>query len=146
MSTTPHASPTTPEVVLHEERLRVQTRQVPVERVVLRRRIVTEVRQVEVTVRREELEIDRGPVEGADLGGRGAQAPRTTTIVLREEVPVVQVQTRPYEQVTVTVEQVQDQRQVSVELGRERVEVDVDPQVRVVGEAAGADPQRTRER
>lgn len=141
MSTTPHASPAIPEVVLHEERLRVQTRQVPVERVVLRRRIVTEVRQVEVTVRREELEVDRGPLAGTDAGHLPAEGSRTTTIVLREEVPVVQLQTRPYEQVTVTVDQVQGQREVTAELGREQVELDVDPQVRTTGGTGRQDPQ-----
>lgn len=131
MSTSPHHVPgapvpadrPAPEVVLHEERLRVQTREVPVERVVLRRRVVTEVRQVEVTVRREELEVHRLPVEGT----RSArpESPRTTTIVLSEEVPVVQLQTRPYERVTVTVETVAGQQQVSAEVSREQVEVDV---------------------
>lgn len=125
MSTTNHPVPgdrTAAEVVLHEERLRVQTRQVPVERVVLRRRVVTEVRRVEVTVRREELEVHRAPVEGTSAV-RAGDAPRTTTIVLSEEVPVVQVQTRPYERVTVSVETVAGEQRVSGEVSREQVEI-----------------------
>ena len=43
------------EVVRSEERLRVGTVRNPVERVRLSRRIVTELRQVEVAIRREEL-------------------------------------------------------------------------------------------
>lgn len=64
------------EVVLHEERLRVGTRRMPVERVVVRRRVVTEVRHVQVTVRREELEVVRVPIEpyGRATGQRAAGA------------------------------------------------------------------------
>lgn len=111
-----------PEVVLHEERLRMDVVRVPVERVVLRRRIVTETRQVEVTVRREELEVSRVPVaDGAGMSGTPPTAP--TVIVLSEEVPVVQVHTRPYEQVTVHVETTTTQQAVSGTVSHEEVEV-----------------------
>jgi uncharacterized protein (TIGR02271 family) len=57
MAVDPH--PAAAEVVLHEEQLRVATRRVPTEKVLVRRRVVTEVRQIEVTVRREEVEVHR---------------------------------------------------------------------------------------
>ena len=45
------------------------------------------------------------------------------TIVLSQEVPVVQIETRPFEQVTVTVETSHEQQQVSVTIGTEQAEL-----------------------
>jgi len=113
---------TGPEVVLHEERLRVGTRPVPVERLVLRRRITTEVRQVEVTVRREVLEVQRDTLSEQDASGP-ARTQEPLVVVLSEEVPVVQLQTRPYERVRVDIETVTEQQQVTGTVGRERAEL-----------------------
>lgn len=110
------------EVVLHEERLHVQVDRVPVERVVLRRRIVTEVRQVEVTVRREELDIVRVPATGQEPT-RSAPPRHPLVIVLSEEVPVIELATRPYEQVVVHVDAVTTQQQVSADVSREQVDI-----------------------
>ena len=110
-----------PEIVLHEERLKVGTRQVPVERLVLRRRITTEVRQIEVTVRREVLEVQRDTLSEQDATGPG-RAQEPLVVVLSEEVPVVQMQTRPYERVRVEIETTTEQQQVVGTVGRERAE------------------------
>ncbi len=109
-------------VVLHEQRLRTGVVRVPTERVVLRRRIVTIVRQVEVSVRREELEVDRVPLNDQHPEAVAAPA-RPLVIVLSEEAPVVQVTTRPYEQVTVHLDTLTGSRQVTETLASERVEV-----------------------
>ena len=120
MAAEPH--PAAAEVVLHQEQLRVGTRRVPVEKVLVRRRVVTEVRQVEVTVRREELEVHRVPLEGHEESPVGGP-PEPLVILLSEEVPVVQVQTRPYERVTVHVDTVTEQVEVTERLDREQADV-----------------------
>jgi len=117
--------PDRPEVVRHEERLKVGTTQVPYERVVLRRRITTEVRQIEVTVRREVLEVQRDQLSGQDAGtaALGDTAQQPLVIVLSEEVPVVQMQTRPYEQVRVVVDRTTEHVEVTETVGKEQVEL-----------------------
>lgn len=110
------------EVVLHEDRLQVETERVSTHRVVLRRRIVTEVRQVEVTVRREELEVERRPLPGQPDTATAASS-EPIVIVLSEEVPVVQLRTRPYEQVTVSVSTVAGKQDIAVTLDREEAEI-----------------------
>ncbi len=110
------------EIELREQQLQVATVRVPVERVVLRRRIFTEVQQVQVTVRREELEIIREPLCGQPTGAPGG-APPPLLIVLSREVPVVQLQRRPYEQVTVQVTSVEDQEQIHEAVSKEQVEL-----------------------
>ncbi|CAA9237078.1 MAG: hypothetical protein AVDCRST_MAG57-1332 [uncultured Blastococcus sp.] len=114
--------PAAAEVVLHQEQLRVGTRRVPTEKVLVRRRIVTEVRQIEVTVRREEVEVHRVPLDGHEQSPVGGP-PEPLVILLSEEVPVVQLQTRPYERVTVRVDTATEQVEVTEHLAREQAEV-----------------------
>ena len=125
----PHQPPApdqAPEVVLHEERLAVRLDRVPTERVVLRRRIVTEVRQVDVTVRREVLEVHRVHATGQEPARSGP--PRhPLVIVLSEEVPVVELVTRPYEQVVVHIDTVTTQQQVTADVQREQVDLSRTP-------------------
>lgn len=110
------------EVVLHEEQLRVGTRRVPTGKVLVRRRVVTQVHQVEVTVRREELEVHRVPLDGSEQAPVGP-APEPLVLVLSEEVPVVQLQTRPYERVTVHVDTEVGEQFVTGTVSREHAEV-----------------------
>lgn len=129
-ATDPTAVPTAAEVVLHEQRLAVSAVRVPTERVVLRRRLVSEVRQVDVTVHREELEVLRLPLDPEPTAvGRDRQdaAAEPLVIVLSEEVPVVQVRTRPYEQITVTVELIAGQQEVHEQISREQAELTESP-------------------
>lgn len=124
------ANPSTePHVTLHEEQLQVRTVRAPHERVVIRRRITTEVRMVEVTVRREELHVERQPVDDAASppGGDAARSP--LVIILSEEVPVVGVETRPYERVTVTVDTVTQEHHVQESVAKERADVATEPAV-----------------
>lgn len=124
------AGSSTPEVVLHEERLHVTTERLAVERVVVRRRIVQEVRQVQVSVRREQFEIehlDLSEAGGDAVPDSDSRAHAPLVIVLREEVPVVQLQVRPYEKVTVHRGQVTEQHQVTQTLSRELADVTTFP-------------------
>ncbi len=124
MAADPH--PTAAEVVLHQEQLRVGTRRVPTEKVLVRRRVVTEVRQIEVTVRREELEVLRLPLDGHEQAQVG-EPPEPLVILLSEEVPLMQLRTRPYERVTVRVDTVSEPQVVTETVSREQVDVTLNP-------------------
>ncbi|MDQ1633755.1 MAG: hypothetical protein QOJ32_564 [Frankiaceae bacterium] len=119
------ANDATAETLLSEERLLVGTKWVPRERLSVRRRVVTETRQVTVTVRREELLIDRAPVVD-EAAVAAPSLPSPLVVVLREEVPVVEMQVRPYERVTVGVERISSEEVVGGVLGREQAELAVD--------------------
>lgn len=76
----------------------------------LTRRVVTQTRQIEVTVRREELIAEWEPAQSGEptpLGDDEAWQPAQTrdplVIVLHEEVPELTVRVRAYEQATATV-------------------------------------------
>lgn len=110
------------DVVLHEERAHVDVVREAV-RAVVRRRIVTEVRTIEVTVRREVLEVEHLPAS-AEPSLPVAQEPRQAlSLVLSEEVPVVTLQVQPYERVTVDVHPVREEERVVVTTGQERAEL-----------------------
>ena len=129
MTQDPRSRPDYIETVRSEERARlVGTGWVPTERVAVRRRIVTETRQVAVTVRREELVVETAPMPEPLTGqftpaSPGAGRP-PLVVTLREEVPVVQLVAQPYERVTVSVDQVRTEREFGTELRRERVQVE----------------------
>lgn len=117
------------ETVRSEEHATVTATWVPESRVRLRRRIITENREVTVSVRREELVIDREPVGGDSVDGvlEGAPGPvEPLVLVLAEEVPVVNLVVQPYEQVTVSVEQVTVQQPVTATLRSEQIRVETD--------------------
>jgi stress response protein YsnF len=129
-----------------EEHLRVRTETEPVERVRLRKHVVTEYQQVTVPVRREEIRLEQVPVgedeapvadAAAPAGGgavgeaRGAsgRADDEQEIVLYEERPVVHTETVPVERVRMGKRTVVDEETVGGEVRREEIEVDVDPDV-----------------
>ena len=122
-----HPTPTDASVVRSEEELRVGTTAAPYERVRLRKRIVTEVRTVEVEVRREELVVEREPAGDAAGGvvddrAVGEQAPLELT--LHEEQVEVVTRVVPVERVRVAVDVVAaGEEPVDAELRREVVEV-----------------------
>jgi uncharacterized protein (TIGR02271 family) len=85
-----------------EEELAVDTVWRPAERVRVRRRVVEEEVMVAVTVRREELEIEREPASRFDPPSRDAGEPAEPLVmVLHEERPLVGVEVVPTEVVRV---------------------------------------------
>lgn len=109
-------------VLRSEQQLAVDVQWVTSGRVSFTRRIVSESRQVTVTVRREELVIEHTPLPEDPV--QGVPAPvEPAVFVLREQVPVVELVTRPYEQVRVTVERVTDEQTVTAQLEREQLEL-----------------------
>jgi uncharacterized protein (TIGR02271 family) len=122
-------------VVRSEERLRVGTQWAAIERVRLRKRIVTEMVTITQTVpvRREVLDIDREPVPDSTdaVSALPGDLPEGLEIILREERPVVRMETVAIERVRVHKDVVQAQASFTDQLRKERVEVD--------GDIAGAD-------
>jgi stress response protein YsnF len=124
-----HSHDTDDAMTRSEEVLEVGTVWRPAERVRISRRLVEEEVTVTVTVRREELHIEREPVsryeepvEGGGLGPDGE-----LTILLREERPVVGVEVVPREQVRIVrvLEHVEDV-EIRDEVRSERIEVEGD--------------------
>lgn len=108
-------------VIRSEERLDVSTVRTATERVRIRKVVVTEERTVTVQVRREELVVEREPLDGP-LEGDGAP-PEPLVIVLHAEVPVVSTRVVPVERVSVVVDRITAMRTVTEELRHERVDV-----------------------
>lgn len=118
------------EVVRSEERLHVGTLSVPVERVRVRKVVVTEERTVTVTVRREELRVEREPIAPGDIDQEQLagpdQDPRVVEMVLHEERVVVEREVVPVERVRVVVDRVTTQQPVEATLSHEEVVVEDD--------------------
>ncbi|MCU1575167.1 MAG: hypothetical protein JWO93_3249 [Micrococcaceae bacterium] len=114
-------------MVRSEERLRVGTQWTATERVRLRKRIVTEMVTITQTVpvRREVLDIDREPVtDSTDVGSAlPGDLPEGLEIILREERPVVRMESVAIERVRVHKDTVQAQASFTDQLRKERIEV-----------------------
>jgi stress response protein YsnF len=106
------------------QRLNIQNDWIAVERVGVRRRIVEHVLQLQVTVRREELVFDSSPLDVCIAQNPVVPAP--IVVVLHEEVPVVTLEIRPYEQAVVSVVQVADEQTFSTTLDSEQIELNAD--------------------
>jgi hypothetical protein len=76
------------------------------ERLVVRRRIVTEEVPLAATIRREKLVIQHCALPPEESAGTAPVASAPVVPALREELPVITLVTRPYEQVTISVVQV----------------------------------------
>jgi uncharacterized protein (TIGR02271 family) len=113
-------------VVRSEERLDVTTVWTPTERLRVRKVVVTEERTITVTLRREELVIEREPLEqppdGAGLGPRGAD-PEPITLVLHAEQPVLTTRVLPVERVHVVIDRILEMQSATETIRKERVDV-----------------------
>jgi uncharacterized protein (TIGR02271 family) len=120
--------PETAEVDLHEEQIVVDTRRKATERVVLRKRVVTEEVTISVTVRREELVIDREPLDPAEVVARADGDRRLEEgeleFLLYEEEPVVSTRVVPSERVRVRREAVPEEQIVTGQIRREEADVE----------------------
>jgi stress response protein YsnF len=115
------AGKSAPLVLSAQELVQLPSDWVAVERLRVQRRVFSETVMVPAVVRREELVIDR--LSRADGIATAAEASLPLVVVLREEVPVVTVEVRPYEQVTIRVVEVAGQQSITAALDREQVEV-----------------------
>jgi uncharacterized protein (TIGR02271 family) len=115
------------EMTRSEEELELSTQTRPRGRARLKKYVVTEEVQRTVPVRREEVRVEREPIDGSesqdassDAGiGEGEQE-----VVLHEEQPVVEKRTVPKERVRLDTEVVTGQEDVSDQIRKERVEVE----------------------
>jgi uncharacterized protein (TIGR02271 family) len=118
------------EVTLSEEQLAVETRAVATERVRVRKHVVTEEVTVTVTLRREELVIEREPVAGTSHQASETGFPLAegggddVEFVLHAEEPVVTKRVVPVERVRVNRNTITEERRISDTVRRERVDVD----------------------
>ncbi len=124
------------EVTRSEEELVVDKEAHVTERVRLRKVIVEEEVTVTVTLRREELRVEREPVDASHVADvdhleRGTGDAQLTEgeleFVLLAEEPVVQKRVVPVERIKVARDTIVDQRRITDQVRKERVEVDETP-------------------
>lgn len=127
------------EMTRSEEQLVVDTEARPTERVHLRKRVVTEEVTVTIPLRREELVIEREPIEpGAQEAPGDAQIVEADfEFVLLAEQPVIEKRVVPVEQIRLRKEVVVEEETISDHVRKERVDVDQQPEPPVT-------PQETR--
>src|SRR4051794_36285201 len=112
------------EVTLSEERLQIDRRRRPHERVRLRKYVVTEYVTVRVPVKREEVSLERIPIDEDD--GEPADGPE---LVLMTEEPVIEKHVVARERVRLRKDLMTAEREVTETVRREQAEVeqDIDP-------------------
>jgi uncharacterized protein (TIGR02271 family) len=110
------------EVTLAEERLQVDRRRRPHERVRLRKYVVTEYVTVRVPVKREEVSLERIPIDEDDV--EPADGPE---VVLMTEEPVIEKHVVARERVRLHKDVLTAEREVTETVRREEAEVDRDP-------------------
>lgn len=121
---------------LVEETLEPRTRSVQTGAMIIRKRLVTETRTVEVKVRREEISVERRSLGGREYPSgerldddetamtvRDLEPGQTIRIPLLEEEIVVQARPVVYEEVEVSKRLLHETRQVSGTVQREQVRV-----------------------
>ena len=119
-----------------EEELRVGTREREAGRVNVRKRVRVEREQVRVPTRREEVTVERVPVEGraapeAEIGGGEVQIPVVEEEIVVEKRPVVK------EELRIRKDVVEDEEIVEADLRKEEVDVyDETTRRRSAGESA----------
>ena len=120
------------EVTVSEEELVVDKQARVTERVRLRKRIVEEEVTVSVTLRREELVVERVPVDDPaaepERGGGDQQLTEgVLEFVLLAEEPVVEKRVVPVERVRVERDTIVEQRRITDHVRKERAEAESDP-------------------
>ncbi|KQQ22051.1 hypothetical protein ASF48_02140 [Rathayibacter sp. Leaf299] len=121
-------------VIRSEERLSATTVRTATERVRIRRVVVTEERTVTVPLRREELVIEREPIDGAGPA-IDAEPPAPIIFVLHAEELVPTTRVVPVERVSVLVDRIVEMRTVSDSVRKERVDVQTSVRDRLDGDA-----------
>ncbi|OOB92131.1 YsnF/AvaK domain-containing protein [Rathayibacter sp. VKM Ac-2630] len=122
-------------VIRSEERLSATTVRTATERVRIRRVVVTEERTVTVQLRREELVIEREPIDGDAGPASDAEPPAPITLVLHAEELVPTTRVVPVERVSVLVDRIVEMRTVSDSVQKERVDVQTSVRDRLDGDA-----------
>ncbi|UIJ35612.1 YsnF/AvaK domain-containing protein [Allobranchiibius sp. GilTou73] len=112
-------------MIAREEQLHTTTRRRASRRVRFRKVIVTEEKTLTVSVRREELRVEQMNITDDGFTDEAAAPVQNDhTIVLHEEVPVLTLQTRPFEAVHISIERVTGQQRVTDQIRAEHIKVD----------------------
>lgn len=111
---------------LHEERLRVNKEEVEAGQVEVNKDVITERQEVEVPVRREEVTIERRPIDEHEAGDFDATMDEEGTIrvPLHEERVTVDKENVATEEVVIKKNVVEDTKTVGADLRKEEVRVD----------------------
>jgi uncharacterized protein (TIGR02271 family) len=119
----PAESAAAAEMTLSEERLQVDRRRRPHERVRLRKYVVTEYVTVRVPIKREEVTLERIPIEDDD--GEPGDGPE---LVLMTEEPVIEKHVVARERVRLHKDVLTAEREVTETLRHEQAEVERHPE------------------
>ena len=130
------AAETAETVPLREEELQVQKRPVQAGEVGFRKEVVTEQQTLDVPVTREEVVLERHPVEPRPADRRVGEGEPLEVPVRKEEV-TVEKQPVVYEEVEVGKRAVQDTERVSGTIRREVADVETEGDVEVDKDAKG---------
>lgn len=124
---TPHAADGD-SIIRSEERLNVDKQRVDAGQVRLRKYVVHDTETVEVPVQREEVRVERTPIDADSAAGHrgGDLHDEEASVTLSEERVVVNKETVPVEEVRLEKETVRDTEVVSEDVAREEIDVDGD--------------------
>ena len=136
------ATETGDRIELREEELRAQKRPVEVGEVQVRKEVVEEQRTMDVPVTREEVYVERHPVEGREVSDRPIGEGDTIRVPVREEEVTVEKQPVVREEIEIGKRQVQDTEQVSGTVRREVADIDREGRIDVDEERRGRERRR----
>jgi stress response protein YsnF len=110
--------------VRHEEELHIGVARVPYRIVRVHRRVITEIRRLEIEVRSEVLDIEWQPA-GPTIPTGAAPNPERLEFVLHGEEPEIRLVTVPRERITVTRVEVAGTTDVHAEVRSERITAEI---------------------
>lgn len=114
-------------VVRHEERLNVGTQEREAGHARLRKYVVTDHETVDVPVEREEVTVERTPINDTNARvDNGTIGEEEVDVTLREERPVVQKEAVAVEEVGLNKQTVQETQRVEADVRKEQVDVETD--------------------
>ncbi|WP_165006958.1 MULTISPECIES: DUF2382 domain-containing protein [unclassified Enterococcus] len=120
-------------IQLKEEQLDVNTHDVTTGEVDIHKHVVNDTETVEVPVKREEIVIERKPVNPSANGGETTESleDETITIPIKEEQIDVNKHTVVREEVDIRKEEHEDTKQVTEDVSREELDIDTSGDVHV---------------
>ncbi|MCT2021601.1 DUF2382 domain-containing protein [Kocuria marina] len=114
-------------VVRHEERLNVGTQEREAGHARLRKYVVTDHESVDVPVEREEVTVERTPINDTNARvDNGTIGEEEVDVTLHEERPVVQKEAVAVEEVGLNKQTVQETQRVEADVRKEQVDVETD--------------------
>ena len=114
-------------VTRHEERLNVGTQEREAGQARLRKYVVTDHETVDVPVEREEVTVERTPLNGTEAhAGTGRIGEEEVDVTLHEERPVVEKEAVAVEEVGLNKQTVRETQRVEADVQKEQVDVDTD--------------------